>query len=381
MSYQFQMPPKVVYGQGALEKVGDITKLYGKKALLVTGKHSAKANGVLDRTIHCLERAGVEWNWFNGADPDPTMGNVEAGVAAGMKETADVVVALGGGSAIDTGKAIAVMMNNPGKISDYEFNEIPGPCLPVIAVPTTAGTGSEATKGAVITDEERMVKMGINSEKILPKAAILDPELTLSLPDHITAATGMDALTHAVETYIAQVATPMSKPYSLLSIRLLYENFEKVMTHGQDIEVRENMLIGQFYAGCAIANSATALVHAMSRPLGVYFHIPHGLANAILLTRVMRFNAETSFRPFYEMAPMFGIKAEGRDEKQTAELCIQAIEDIFNMTGLPKRLSQVGAKKEMLPKLAHDAAVNRSNKINIRVAEERQILDMYYELF
>lgn len=374
-------PGKVVYGEGAILRTGEIACKYGKKALIVTGRYSAKKSGVLDKLIENLSEAGVESVWFNDLESDPVVQNVEEGVVTARAEEIDLIIALGGGSAIDTAKSIGVMLKNTGKLQDYEFEAPQNKGIPLIAIPTTAGTGSEATKGAVITDEERKIKMCIASSDMIPDVAILDPELTLNLPHDITCATGMDALTHAIETYIASVATPMAKFLAMEGIRLIAENFVRVMDDGQDLEARGNMLLGQFFAGWAISNSATALVHAMSRPLGVYFHVPHGQANAILLARVMRFNKESILNELVEMAPCFSVEVIGREENDIAEEVINAIADIYDHTGLPKKLSEVGVERKLLPTLAHDAFVNRSNRINPRVATEEEILEMYYELF
>lgn len=379
--YELLGPQKVLYGSGSVSKVGAICKEYGNKALIVTGRNSAKENGSLDKVIESLQQEGISYVWFYDLDPDPVMDSVIKGIEIGKKEDVDVIIALGGGSAIDTAKAIGVMMGNEGTIADYELTPPPFAGVPVIVVPTTAGTGSEATTGAVITNTEKMVKMCIASKHMIPKVAILDPDLTISLPQKVTCATGMDALTHCIETYIATVATPMSKPLSLEGIKLLAENFRRVIDNPADLEARENMLKGSFYGGWAIANSATALVHAMSRPLGVYFHVSHGLANAILLPRVMEFNRSSVKEELAVIAPAFGVNTEGLTMEEASKECINAIRRLYDYTGLPKRLKEVGVKKELLPKLAHDAFVNRSNKINPRVATEEEILNMYLELF
>lgn len=379
--YELLSPQKVLYGSGSVAKVGAICKEYGNKALIVTGRNSAVANGSLDKVTASLQQEGIPYAWFNDLDPDPVMDSVIKGIEFGKKEKIDVIIALGGGSAIDTAKAIGVMMGNDGSLADYELTPPPFPGVPVIVIPTTAGTGSEATTGAVITNEEKMVKMCISSKHMIPKVAILDPELTITLPKNVTCATGMDALTHCIETYIATVSTPMSKPLSFEGIKLIAENFKKVIDSPEDLEARENMLKGSFYGGQAIANSATALVHAMSRPLGVYFHVSHGLANAILLTRVMEFNRSSVEEELALIAPAFGVNTVGLTMKEASIECIEAIRKLYDYTGLPKRLNEVGVKKELLPKLAHDAYVNRSNKINPRVATEEEILNMYLELF
>lgn len=374
-------PQKVIYGCGAISKVGEICKEYGKKALVVTGRSSAKRNGTLDKVIDSLKESGIESIWFHDLDSDPVVESVEKGTEKGKQNQVDMIVALGGGSAIDTAKTIAAMLKNEGSIRDYEFCAPPNKGLPLIAIPTTSGTGSEATKGAIITDSKRMVKMCILSTDLIPNVAILDAELTKDLPHDITCATGMDALTHAIETYIAAVATPMSKPISLQGIKMIAENFEKVIQDKTDMQAREGMMLGQYYGGWAIANSATALVHAMSRPLGVYFHVPHGLANAILLARVMEFNRESIENELVEMAPALGVDINGKSKSEIGTACINEIRHIYDVTGLPKKLSEVGAQKELLPKLAHDAFVNYSNKINPRVATEEEILNIYYELY
>lgn len=380
-TYELYGPKRVIYGCGSLEKIGGLAKNYGSRALIVTGRSSAKKSGVLDKVINFLKASGVGSCWFNDLDSDPVVESVEKGAKAGLEYGADLIIAIGGGSAIDAAKAIGVMMKNKGKLADYEFKAPPVKGFPLIAIPTTAGTGSEATKAAVITDTKRMVKMCVGSENMIPEAALLDPELTRTLPHDITCTTGMDALTHCIETYIAAVATPMAKLIALEGIKLIAQNFIKVMDNGNDMQARTNMMLGQFCGGLAISNSATALVHAMSRPLGVYFHVPHGLANAILLARVMKFNQSAIENELAEMAPCFNVSVQNKNKKEIGDAVINAISEIYDHTGLPKKLSQVGAEKELLPKLAHDAFVNRSNKINPKVATEDEILAIYNELF
>ena len=377
----FQSPPKIIYGKGTITSVGAATAQYGKKAMLVCGKGSLRKSGVLDIIVDSLEKAGVACAVYDKIGSDPTVDDVNGGVAFAKENGADVLVAAGGGSPLDAAKGIGMMLTNKGVITDYEKAQPENPSLPIIAIPTTAGTGSETTKYSVITDTERNIKMLLVSDGIIPKVAILDYEITKSLPPFMTAATGMDAFTHALESYINVNAQPITKLYSLEAIKLISKSLIPAVLDGRNEQARGDMLLAALYAGIAICSSPTALVHSMSRPLGAHFHIPHGLANAMLLSNVMEYNRPACPELFRDIAIAMGENVEGLSVREASYAAIDAISALFDETGLPKTLSSQGVTEDKLPVLAADALAAGSTKNNPRVPTVSEIETIYRSIF
>jgi alcohol dehydrogenase len=377
----FQSPVKVIYGIDSIVAVGKEAVSYGKKVMIVTGRNSSKKTGGLQKVIQSLKENNLEVLVFDEVESDPSVKTVRKGTEKAKAEGVDFIVALGGGSSIDAAKGISSMYTNPGDITDYEKNPFKKSGLPIIAIPTTAGTGSEISKFAVITDTERKVKMLIGGEAIIPKVAILDPILTLMMPKHVTAATGMDALTHAIEAYISKVSQPMTDIYAIKAIELISENLPKAVLDGENIQARENMLIGQMYAGYAFSNASVALVHAMARPLGAYFDVAHGLANALLLPKVMEFNRPACKERLVKVAVAMGEKVEGLSISDGSYAAIKAINNLFLETGLPKSLKEVGVLKESIKDLAKDAIISGSVLFNPRKPSLEEIIDIYEKTY
>lgn len=376
----FQCPKKIIYGKDTVNFIGSEATVFGNKAMIVTGKHSSKKTGALDKVYYSLKDQGIDPVIFNKVESDPSVITVREGVKAGKKEKVDFIVALGGGSAMDAAKAISMAIGNGGDILDYEKVQPKTYGIPIIAVPTTAGTGSEVSKFSIITDTERKIKMLISSNFIIPEVAILDPLLTMMMPPQVTAATGMDAFTHAIEAYISKAAQPMSDTFAIKAIKIISSNISRSVLKG-DIEAREKMLLGQMYAGLAFSNASTALVHSMSRPLGAYYKVPHGMANAILLTEVMKFNRASCAERFKVIAEAMGENVEGKSVREASLIAVDTIKSIFLETGLPVSLKEVGVDKDNFRKMAEDAMESKTTALNPRKPTVEQLVEIYEKIY
>lgn len=379
MSIQiFQAPERILFGWNSAEKIGEETRRFGSKALLVTGKNSSRANGALDTVVSSLTASGVEVTLFCEVESDPSVHTISTGTRLALATGAEVVVALGGGSPLDAGKAIGLMAANPGSIIEYE--KVPPPLrgLPVVAVPTTAGTGSEVTKFVVISDTDRKVKMLINTPLLIPRVALLDPKFTMALPNAFTAGPGMDALTHAIEAYQSSLASPTTDIFALSAIRLISSNLVKATLNGANAEARTAMLLGQMHAGLSFGNASVALVHAMSRPLGAHYGIPHGQANAILLPWVMEFNRPACPEKFASIAEALSCTVQGLPMKEASLLAVTAVREIYADTGLPATLAELGIPAEGIPVLARDAFGSGSVLFNPRKPTLAEIETIYH---
>lgn len=376
----FLSPPRIHYGFGALEKLGPEAKSLGSTALVVTGKGSSKRNGSLDRALELLESAGVDAVAFDQVESDPSIQTVEIGAALAKSRKCDVLVALGGGSPMDAAKGIGCLMANPGPLQRYEGSAPPLAGPPLIAIPTTAGTGSEVTRVSVLTDTVVKRKMLFAGDALAARVAILDPDLTASMPPKVAAATGMDALTHAIEAYISKLANPLSDTLALAAIEAIGANLRQATLNPHDAQARAAMLLAQMQAGLAFSNASVCLVHAMSRPMGAYFGVPHGVANAMLLPSVMAFNRPACAKRMVRVAQALGRLTHGQDLSQASAQAPAALEDLLADLPLPRTLSQVGVDLETLEDMAKDAAVNASAHNNPRRADEDEILSLYRAL-
>lgn len=377
----FQSPGRIVFGPGAVEHVGEEAARYGSRVLLVADRGLSQRTGLPERVKNILVKTGLQVKVFAEVEPDPSVETVEKGVVTAQEAGSDVILALGGGSTLDAAKGISIMLTNTGTIADYEGKEPALPGVPIIAVPTTAGTGSEVSRFTVITDHIRKIKMLIRGSALIPRVALLDPVLTVTMPPAVTAATGMDALTHAIEAYISKVAQPTTDLLALSAIKLISGNLVKAVMDGENLAARSNMLLGQMQAGLAFSNAATALVHAMSRPLGAYFGVPHGVANAILLTRVMEFNRPSCPEKFRDIAEAMGEVVTGFPLREASYLAVKAIRELFYETGLPRCLKEVGVNKDSISQLAQDASKSSSVLINPRQPTLDEIVNIYLQCY
>ncbi len=383
-TYQFKVPPLVVCGPGAAKEAGSHAKGLGKKALIVTDIALEKL-GLLDEVRNSLEIAGVPFAVYNKVITEPTMGFVEEGLKVFKEVQAEFLIAVGGGSPIDAAKAIGALAMNPGRISDFAGpNKIPHPGCPLIAIPTTAGTGSEVTQFTIITDTTRDVKMLIASPYVIPRVALVDPLLTLTMPQPLTAATGVDALTHAIEAFVSVKAQPVTDILALGAIRMLAENIRPAWSNGDNREARINMVLGAHLAGMAFSNSSVALVHGMARPIGAYFHVPHGVSNAALLPTVMEFSIVGNPQRYAAVAEAMGEITEGLSVLDAAYLAADATEEL-NMDLKIPTLKELGVEEKkfnsVVEQMATDAIASGSPGNNPRKATHEEIVDLYQRAF
>lgn len=381
----FSIPPTIITGAGAYEKVGEQAKrLSATKAFIVTDRGIVKL-GYDAEIAKILNKSGISSSVFSDVTPDPTLQNVTDGLQQYVHESCDLIVSIGGGSAIDCAKGIAIKLNNEGEFSDYMgLDKIPTPGRPHIAIPTTAGTGSEVTKVTVITDTERNVKMMLSSACILATVALVDPLLSLTTPPHLTAAVGVDALTHAIEAYISKRAQPMTDALALKAIRLISGSLRQAWADGENIPARTDMMIGSSIAGMAFSNSSVALVHGMSRPIGAYFHIHHGLSNSVLLLDVMEYSVVGAPKRFADIAQAMGEMIDGLSQMQQADAAIIAVERLINDVQMP-RLGEIGIPKEkfeeVIENMAIDAIASGSPANNPRQATQDEIVSLYRKCY
>ncbi len=349
----FRTTPRIVMGPGAIGQIGQETSnLSGKKVLIVTDKGLIGA-GLIQPVEKSLKESRIKYAVFDAVKPDPRYEVVAECLEQVHREKTDLIIGIGGGSPIDIAKTSAIMATNKGDIAEYfGIDLVPKPGLPTIMVPTTAGTGSEVTPIAILSDEGEKLKKGVVSPYLFPAVALLDPELTLGLPPQITAATGMDALIHAIEAYTSVNATDMTDILAFCAMELLYHNIRTAYANGNNLGARSKMLEGSLLAGMAFANAGVTAVHAFAYPIGAEFHIPHGVANTLMLPHVMRFNILGNVGKFSEIAEAFCLFTEGLDELTAAEISVDAIERLAEDLRVPKHLTEFGITEGDLSRLA-----------------------------
>jgi alcohol dehydrogenase class IV len=379
------VPPILIYGSGTAAKIGEeSSKLGGTKGLIVTDEVIIKL-GVLDSITQSFSQAKIKSAIYSGVSTEPTVEFVMEGLKVFRDNSCDFLVAVGGGSAIDAAKAIAVMVTNQGAIEDYQgVNQIPARGVPVVAVPTTAGTGSEATRVAIITDSVQDIKMLYISPFLVPQVAIADPLLTLSMPRGLTAATGIDALTHAIEAYVSVKAHPMADIFCLSATTLIAGNLRQAWSNGNNITAREKTMLGALQAGIAFSNSSVALVHGMSRPIGACFHVAHGVSNAVLLSIVTEFSLIGNPERYARIAQVMGETTAGLSVMEAAAKAAGSIKKLVSDIKIPS-LSELGVDKEELtrlaPKMAEDALASGSPANNPRQATKKEIIELYLRAY
>jgi 1,3-propanediol dehydrogenase/alcohol dehydrogenase len=379
MESVFYSPTRIIFGEGTLKRVGEEAKGLGKKVLVVTGKSSSKKAGSLDEVVNSLTSHNLRVEVFNKVEPDPSVETVEEGAKFAKKCAVEVVIGLGGGSSMDAAKGIALLMTNKGSITDYfGMDKVKEPAIPVIAIPTTAGTGSEVTKYAVVTDQKKMLKQIIGSFHISPMLAILDPMLTLSMPASLTANTGVDALSHAIESYVCTKANPVSDILALESIRLIAEALPGAVSQPENIEVRKKMLFASSIAGIALTSSGAGIIHGMGYSITLYYGAPHGLANALLMPEAMEFNLVANPSKYKNIAAAMGKKVEGLSEKDAARLSVVAVRELSEKIGIPRGLKEIGVKEESLAGFAETVGKNeRVLSLNPRRPTTKEIEEIY----
>ncbi|KAB2654768.1 iron-containing alcohol dehydrogenase [Ochrobactrum sp. WV_118_8] len=366
-SFTYHIPTQIEFGNGLIAKLPSYVRSLKASRAIVVGDPGVERAGLVEKVSSILKAGGIATVVFTDVESDPATRSVDEGVVLGKDHKADVVVGIGGGSALDTAKAIGLMLTNKGNIRDYVgIDKVPLAGAPVIAVPTTAGTGSELTIWSVLSDKVQKVKISVGSTLNCAKIALLDPELTLSLPSAITATTGMDALTHALESYVNTATQPISEAMSEQAMVLIAKSLRTAVNDGSNLEARGDMLLASTIAAMAFNNTRLGVVHAFAMPLGAKFGIPHGLVNAIMLPEVMRFNHLSNAKKFARIAEIFGEDISGLSAEQAALLSVDAISKLRADVGISAKLSNFGVTPERLDEVVEEALQSGNVPVNPR---------------
>lgn len=377
----YYVPPINLLGKGCLQDAAAPIKAMGcKKALISTDKFLT-GNGTVDKVAKMLESVGVEYVVYNEAKPNPTVKNVEDGLKVLQENGCDFVVSVGGGSPQDCGKAIAVLATNGGSIKDYEgVNKSARKSLPIVAITTTAGTSAEVTINYVITDEERHVKMIMVDNNTLAAVTVNDPELMVSMPASLTAATGMDALTHAVEAVVAKGANDVTDATALYAIKQIFEFLPRAVKNGQDLEAREQMCYACYLNGIAFSNAGLGNVHAMAHQLGGLYDLPHGVCNAMLLPVVEEENAKHAPAKFRAIAATIGYDCEGKTDAECVDYVIGRIKALSEEVGIPKSLKDVGVNDPDYDTLAENAMKDACAGANPVFFDKEKLVELFKKI-
>lgn len=381
--YSAMMPKQVIAGPNSIKEIVNLTKSYSAKKLLIVTDKGVWNAGLVENPVKLLADAGIGVEVINDVPPEPEVNQVEELVKKARGFSCDMVIGIGGGSAMDTAKIIAVLMAKEQSVKD-----IMGPDkriekgLPTLMIPTTAGTGSEATPNAIITVPEQGLKVGIVSGNFMADCVILDPMLTTKLPPAITASTGIDALAHAIECYISKKANPFSDMLALKAIQLICGSIRTAYKTGDDLEARHNMLLGSFYGGMCIASSGTTAVHALAYPLGGKYKIPHGVSNAMLLAHVMEFNKDAIEDKLNSIAAPMGIEVEAAPKSQIADKVIESLHSLVKDLNIPSDLKQYGVDERDIDTLVGEASkVTRLLDNNPKPLSKEDMFHIYKKLF
>ncbi|MGL4109173.1 iron-containing alcohol dehydrogenase [Clostridium sp. LP20] len=383
MANSFIVPKYIVAGEEALKESISYLKDCGKKAFIVTDKMMVEL-GSVTKVIKILDEADIEYSIFSEVNSEPTDKIIIEGINEYKLSGCDFLIGLGGGSPIDAMKAIGAMITNNGDITDYVGKVIEKAPPKLVAIPTTAGTGSEATQFTIISDTQNGVKMLLKGSYLMPSVAIIDPIFTLTAPKNVTAATGVDALTHAIEAYTSRKAQPLSDTMALSAIKRIYGNLLKAYSNGSDLKARGEMAIAALEAGIAFNNASVTLVHGMSRPIGALFHVPHGLSNAMLLKECLEFAKEGAVERFCDMAKAIGIYKSSMTLEEGAEAFLEAIKELLVSLNIDT-LEEFGVEKEeffeVMDKMAEDALISGSPQNTRRSPSKKEIIDIYKALW
>lgn len=365
--FRYEIPTIIEFGNGSIRMLADHVKALGGTKVLIVADPGVVQAGVVDHLIAPLALANIPHVVFSEIEADPEIESVEKGTAFAKSECCDLVVGVGGGSSLDTAKAIGLMITNPGHIRDYVgINKVTHRGAPVIAVPTTAGTGSEITIWSVLSDKKNKIKLSVGSPYNCPTLAIGDPELTVTLPPHITAATGMDALTHALESYVNKATQPISEGLSVQAMKMIAKSLRLAVVQGENVQARHDMLLASLIAAMAFNSTRLGLAHALALPLGAHFKIPHGTVNAILLPEVMQFNIMGNSGKYAEIAAIFGEKIDHLSQREAAERSVTAIRQLKSDVGITQTLSDYGVEENALDYIVEEAMTSGNVPVNPR---------------
>lgn len=376
-------PTKIHYGIGVVNDLAWMVQDLGGSKVFLTVDPQLEEVGILKQVTSSLERSGIAYEIYSDLQPEPGLNLADECAGIAGKAGCDCVVGVGGGSAMDVAKAVSILLTNGGKAEDYlGQGKIKKPGVPKIMVPTTAGTGAEVTFTAVFYNEKIRSKGGMNGDPLYPDWALLDPELTLSLPPHLTATTGIDAFTHAIEAYVSLASHPVSDMYAQEAIGLISANLGLAYANGNNLEARSAMLLGSLLAGKALATAGVGMVHAMSYPLGGMFRIPHGLANAVLLPYVVEYNIMASPEKYARVAELMGYHVNGFTYREAGRTTVEALFEMNREVGIPESLADLDIGYDKLEEMTDIAlGVTRPVENNPRVPLREDILRIYEEAY
>lgn len=378
MSTTFFLPPVNIIGKNALQDAISHIQGHGlKHGLIVTDSFLSK-NGVVKKIADMLDQQGIKTNVFDGTHPNPTVTNVNDGLKILKENNCDFVISLGGGSPHDCAKGIALLATNGGEIKNYEgIDKSDKPQLPLIAINTTAGTASEITRFCIITDETRHVKMAIITPHVTPILSVNDPALMAGMPPGLTAATGMDALTHAIEAYVSTAATPITDACALKAVTLIEENLRNAVKNGQDMQARENMAYAELLAGMAFNNASLGYVHAMAHQLGGFYGLPHGVCNAVLLPHVQEYNLPKCAARLKDIAKAMNIGVSSMNDEEGAKACIAAIRSLSKDINIPANLTELKVQEKDIPTLTANALKDACALTNPRQGNAEEVAAIF----
>ena len=379
----FVIPNHTVVGTNVLGEAAPLLKKMGNKAFIVTGRHVAVSN-MMKQLTALLDENGIDCVIFDGITGEPTDTMIENGVEMLKSSGCDFIIGIGGGSPLDSAKAIAAMTVNEGSIADYNGKEITGEILPLAAIPTTAGTGSEATKFTVITDSEKGIKMLLKGDVLVPKLAIVDSSFTVGAPKSVTSATGLDALTHAVEAYTSRKAFSMTDTLAVSAVKRIMKYLPIAYREPDNSLAREQMSIAALEAGICINNSSVTIVHGMSRPIGALFHVPHGMSNAMLLKECLSFAVSGAYEKFATLGRETGVASDSDSDETAAEKFIDSLQNICDVCEIPT-LEQYGIDRDeyysKISKMATDAVASGSPANTVKEVTVDDCIEIYKKLY
>lgn len=380
--YSFAVKTKIIYGIGATSQVGIIaTELGAKKAIIITDSGIKKV-GLVEKIQSYLNEQGISSEMFEDVEISSSVETVDKGAKIIKQEKFDLIVGIGGGSSIDTAKAIAVVVTNGGKCVDYAgVNKVKQTPIAVIAIPTTAGTSAEITDVAVIADRSNNARIGIRSPYVVPLVAILDPSFTITMPSHITASTGMDALSHAIESYTNTATHTPTEVLALEAIRKIGKHICHAVANGNNLKARENMLMGSLLAGLSFLNTRLGLLHAVTGPFCGYYEIPHGVANSVLLPYVMEYNLKGNLDKFASIASALGVSTAGLSRREAAQCAVNVIRQLLTDIGLPTSFKNMGLDEKLIPEISSKAMKSGNIRINPRTPKVEDIIDICKKSF
>lgn len=381
-TFSYEMSTEIIFGIGSSEKLASVIKKQGKEKILIISDKGVEESGTLDKITDDLKNNNINFEIFDDVEQSSSIETVDKGSKLINEKGFDLIIAIGGGSSIDTGKAMGLVAANGGCCRDYAgSNKAKLPPVPVIAVPTTAGTSAEVTDVAVIADHEQNARLGLRSQFIVPKIAIVDPLLTISMPASVTAATGMDALSHAIESYTNTATSLPMELVALEAIRLIGNNLRCAVANGKNIKAREEMSMACVLIGLAYRNTRLGILHAITGPFCGYYNIAHGVVNAVLLPHVMRFNMLADYTKFSKIAEALGVDNNNLSLRELALKSADAVTELLSDVGLPSDFKDMNLNKELLPNIASEAAKSGNLVINPRNATQKNLLQICEKIF